>query len=82
MAISPPRKNVISSGFNFRIMQTDTAKDMLRVISRYLLSFKLKRVFVLIEFQRLMVWFCNLLFTDYFSFRLLLLSNKTNNTRD
>ena len=58
MAISPPRKNVISSGFNFRIMQTDTAKDMLRVISRYLLSFKLKRVFLLIEFQRLMVWFC------------------------
>ena len=29
---------------------------------------------VLIEFQRLMVWFCNLLFTDYFFFRLLLLS--------
>ena len=47
-------------------MQTDTAKDMLRVISCYLLSFKLKRVFLLIEFQRLMVWFCNLLFTDYF----------------
>ena len=53
-------------------MQTDTAKDMLRVISRYLLSFKLKRVFLLIEFQRLMVWFCNLLLTDYFSFRLLI----------
>ena len=55
MAISPPRTNVISSGFNFKIMQTDTAKDILRFISRYLLSFKLKRVFVLIEFQRLMV---------------------------
>ena len=77
MAISPPRTNVSSSGFNFKIMQTDTTKDMLRVISHYLISFKLKRVFVLIEFQRLMFWFCNLLFTDYFSFRLLPLSNNT-----
>ena len=77
MAILPPRTNVISSGFNFKIMKTGTAKDMLRVISRYLLSFKLKRVFVLIEFQRLMFWFFNLLFTDYFSFRLLPLSNNT-----
>ena len=54
MAISPPRTNVISSGFNFKIMQTDRSKDTLikGVISRYLLSFKLKCVFVLIEFQR------------------------------
>ena len=69
-----PEQMSISSGFNFKIIQTDRSMDILikRVISHYLLSFKLLRVFVLIEFQRLMVWFCNLLFTDYFSFRLLL----------
>ena len=51
MAISLPRTNFISSGFNFKIMQTDTTKDMLRVILQYLLSFKLKRVFVLISLR-------------------------------
>ena len=47
-------EQVISFGFSFKIMQNDTAKIFKGIKSRSLLSFKLKRVFVLIEFQKLL----------------------------